>query len=366
MQFTIIREELLRPLQMVMGAVEKRHAMPILANALLRVTEQQLTVIATDLEVELHGTVQLNSVVIPGEITVPARKLLDICRALPETKLITLVLQGDTILISCEKSRFKLTTLPAVDFPNVEEGISKQEFLISPMLLRNLIENVSFSMAYQDVRYYLNGIFIIKSSSSLKVVATDGHRLSLCSHSADLGDGDEKVIIPRKAVVEMIRLLNSEEPLVNINIGENHLRVVGKNYTFVTKLIDGVFPDYQRVIPKNAHKQIVLDKELFKNMLSRTAILSNEKYHGVKLFLEPDKLAVEAHNSEYEEAYEEVEVLYNSDPLEIGFNVSYLLEAINALPKGNIRMLLVDGNSSIQIEAENSNGSLYVIMPMRI
>lgn len=366
MQFTIAREDLLKPLQQIMGAVEKRHTKPILSNVLLKVSNTRLTAIATDLEIELHGTVLLSSVIIAGEVTVPARKLFDICRALPELKEISIVSQGDHVLISCEKSRFKLATLPVDEFPNMEEGMAKQEFSLNQAELRKLIEGVSFSMAQQDVRYYLNGIYLIKSPTFLKAVSADGHRLSLSHCSMELGGAETKVIIPRKGVIELLRLLATNEASISVSISSNHLRVSSNEYTFITKLIDGVFPDYQKVIPKNANKEIIIDKDLFKQTLSRTAILSNEKYHGVKLYLESGKLVVEAHNSEHEEAYEEISVNYQSDSLEIGFNVSYLLDAINALPKGNMRILFVDNNSSIQMESVESNGCLYVIMPMRI
>lgn len=366
MQFTIAREEFLKPLQLIMGAVEKRHTKPILSNVLLKVSETQLTAIATDLEIELHGTVLLNSVIVPGEVTVPARKLYDICRALPESKLISVITQSDHLLISCEKSRFKLATLPVDEFPNLEEGVMKQEFILNQADLRKLIEGVSFSMAQQDVRYYLNGILLIKSPVFLKAVSADGHRLSLSHYPIELGGTEVQIIIPRKAIIELLRLLATYESLITVSISSNHLKISSGEYTFVTKLIDGVFPDYQKVIPKNANKEIILDKDLLKQTLARIAILSNEKYHGVKLYLESGKLVVEAHNAEHEEAYEEISVDYQSDSLEIGFNVSYLLEVINILPKGDMRILFVDNNSSIQMESVENNGCLYVVMPMRI
>lgn len=366
MQFTITRENLLNALQMIMGAVEKRQTMPILGNALLTLSDNKLVVIATDLEIELQGIVDVESVIEEGKITVPARKILDICRALPENKQISLVLEGDNLLVSCERSRFKLVTLPADDFPNVEEGISTDEFTIAQSVLHDLIERVYFSMAQQDVRYYLNGMLFIKSAGLLRVVTTDGHRLSLCSYPGSFGESEVSNIIPRKAITELMRLLTNNEEEVIVNLGDNHLRITAKNHIFISKLIDGVFPDYQKVIPKNISKQISIDKELFKQVLSRIAILSNEKYRGVKLCFEAGKLAVEAHNSEHEEAYEELSIDYDAEALEIGFNVSYLLDAINALPKGNIRLSMSDGNSSIQIESEEDSRAIYVVMPMRI
>jgi len=366
MQFTITRENLLKALQMVMGAVEKRQIMPILGNALLKVNNDKLVVIATDLEVELQGIVSVESVIEEGSITVSARKLLDICRALPEVKVISLVLDGDNLLISCERSRFKLVTLPAVDFPNVEEGVSKDEFHISQSIFRGLIERVYFSMAQQDIRYYLNGMFFIKDPDFLRVITTDGHRLSLCSYSGNFGESGISNIIPRKAVSELMRLLTNDEDKITINFGENHFRVMGQNYTFISKLIDGVFPDYQKLIPKNISMNIVIDKEVFKQVLSRIAILSNEKYRGVKLYIETGKLAVESHNSDHEEAYEELPINYEGEALEIGFNVSYLLEAVAALPNGNIRLSMSGSGNSIQIESEEDSSALYVIMPMRI
>lgn len=369
MQFTIAREDLLRPLQLIIGAVEKRHAKPILSNALLKVSATHLTMVATDLEVELHGTAKMDSIISQGEVTVPARKFLDICRMLPEAKLITLTSQQDHVLVSCEQSRFRLATLPAADFPNVEEGIAKQEFSISQAKFRKLIENVAFSVAQQDVRYYLNGILLIKNPTSLKTVSADGHRLSVSHCSVDLGnldEGETKIIIPRKAVMEILRLLGTDESMILVTIGENHLRISGGDYTFVTKLIDGVFPDYQRAIPRNANKEIIIDRDLFKQTLNRISILSNEKFHGVKFYLEPGKLVIETHNSDYEEAHEEIFLDYNLEPLEIAFNVSYLLDALNALPKGNVRLLFLNTTSSVQIEAVESNDCLYIVMPMQI
>lgn len=366
MQFTIDREDLLQPLQLIIGAVEKKQAMSILGNALVKVRDSQLTLIATDLQVELHGHVQLQGEVVDGIVTVPARKLLDITRAFQEKSKIEIVLQGDILHVKSGTGVFKFKTLSADDFPNSEEGVSHCEFSIDSHLFRSLIEKVSFSIAQQDVRYYLNGLLLEKKGDELRTVTTDGHRLSTAFLTQKLAEGDAKVIIPRRGALELMRILNQVEGIISVTIGDNHIRVAGEGLTFTSRLIEGVFPDYRRVIPNNLTKQILIGHDDFKQMLSRAAILSNEKFHGLYLHLQPGKLIVETSNSEQEEAKEEIEVDYSGAEMEGAYNVVYLLDAINALPSGTIKLSFAEGNSSALIEHAENASSLYVIMPMRL
>lgn len=349
-----------------MGAVEKRQSMPILSNVLLKIQDDILHLIATDLEIELQARTALESVAVSGAITVPARKLFDIVKALPET-MIHFTLDNEQLILACERSRFKLSVLKAEDFPNVQGNLAESDFQISQSIFKTLLENVYFSMAQQDVRYYLNGIYLMKSSDQLKVVATDGHRLAFSKHLLSLDAQDMACILPRKAVLEFLRILQHSDELVSVGFDDNHFRIRGEDYLLITKLIDGAFPDYQQVIPKNTSKQIIIEKDLIKHSLSRIAVLSNEKYHGVKFHFENNQLNIEAHNSEHEEAFEQISIDYAFEPFEIGFNVSYLMEAINALPNGDIIFSMQDANTPLQIESNSEdNHALYVIMPMRI
>jgi len=366
MKFTIDRESLLKPLQQVIGVVERRQTLPVLGNVLIVADEKGLQVTATDLEVEVQAKVSVK-IDESGEITLPARKLVDICKALPENASIQFTFKDQKAQIRSGKSRFTLATLPAADFPVVEEIKSDCQFAISQDKLKECIERTQFSMAQQDVRYYLNGLMLEIAKGLLRTVATDGHRLALCDMEVDTGiSHSRQVIVPRKGIQELQRLLESSGEQVQVEVGTNHLRVRSADLCFTTKLVDGRFPDYDRVVPKGGDKLIVADRELFRQALSRTSILSNEKYRGIRLNLEKNNVKIQAHNQEQEEADEEFEVDYQGSSLEIGFNVTYLLDVLSSVRSDNVEITLSDSNSSCLIQQPGTEQYRYVVMPMRL
>ena len=366
MQFKINREALLRPLQLVSGALGNRPTLPILGNVLLDAKDGLLSLTGTDLEVELIGQVNLEGDYSEGRTTVPAKKFLDICRGLPDGALIQVSYANDRIVIKSGRSRFSLSTLPATEFPNIEDWDNDIEFDLLQGSLRRLIDNTQFSMASQDVRYYLNGMLFETEGKVLRTVATDGHRLAVasCEHSANLPQ--QQVIVPRKGVLELVRLLDSEEDNVKIQLGSNNIRAITSGFVFTCKLVDGRFPDYRRVLPKNADKQLISGREELKQAFSRAAILSNEKFRGVRLNINQGLLKITANNPEQEEAEELLDVDFGYDELEISFNVSYVLDVLNTLKCEKIKISLLDANSSALIEDAQSEQALYVVMPMRL
>lgn len=367
MHFTIQREALLKPLQLVAGVVERRQTLPVLSNVLLVVDGQQLSLTGTDLEVELVGRVTLEEAADPGEITVPARKLMDICKSLPSDTLIDIRVDDQKLVVKAGRSRFTLSTLPANDFPTVEEGPGSQTFTLSQAKLRRLIDRTSFAMAQQDVRYYLNGMLLEVQTGVLRAVATDGHRLAMCSMEAGIQqDGKHQVIVPRKGILELARLLTEQDGEVSIVLGQNHIRANTGEFTFTSKLVDGKFPDYERVLPRGGDKLVVGDRQVLREAFSRTAILSNEKYRGIRLQLASGLLKIQANNPEQEEAEEEVAVDYNGSSLEIGFNVSYLLDVLGVMGTEQVRLILADSNSSALLQEADNDESSYVVMPMRL
>ena len=366
MKINLTRETLLNPLQYVIGAVERRQTKPILANVLLKGNSEGISLTATDLEIEIVAYLKE----IPeetGEVTLPARKLLDICRNLPDGAKIDLSTIENKIVIKSAKSRFTLVTLPASDFP-ILEGIEDQSsYCIRETDLKLLLEKTAFAMAQQDVRYYLNGLLLEISGNNLRSVATDGHRMGMFDvQSKSREEIQKQVIIPRKGVLELQRLLEDKEEETNISITSNHLQVRLPELRFTSKLIDGRFPDYMRVIPQDTDKILHVDKERLRQSLTRASILSNEKFRGVRLILEDNVLRIQAHNPEQEEAEEEVEVSYNGDHLEIGFNVNYLLDLINAINNPIVEFHLKDPNSGALAKSPESEQGKYVVMPMRL
>lgn len=367
MHFTIQREALLKPLQLVAGVVERRQTLPVLSNVLLVVQGQQLSLTGTDLEVELVGRVELDEPAETGEITVPARKLMDICKSLPGDALIDIRLDEQKLLIKAGRSRFSLSTLPANDFPSVEESQGSLTFVVAQSKLRRLIERTSFAMAQQDVRYYLNGMLLEVSAGQLRAVATDGHRLAMCALEAGIAATDKhQVIVPRKGILELQRLLTEPDEAVSIVLGLHHIRATTGDFTFTSKLVDGKFPDYQRVLPRNGDKMVVGDRQALREAFSRTAILSNEKYRGIRLQLASGLLKIQANNPEQEEAEEELQVDYFGDALEVGFNVSYLLDVLGVMTTDQVRITLADANSSALLQEAGNDDSTYVVMPMRL
>ncbi len=370
MKFSIARDALIKPLNLVAGVVERRQTLPILSNVMLALEDKTLSLTGTDLEVELIGRVELEAAGVDGEVTVPARKLVDICKSLPEGSTIEFSLEGGKATVKAGRSRFTLSTLPAADFPAVESGAGSVALSLDQSLVKQLIDGTAFAMAQQDVRYYLNGLYLEILGGRLRVVATDGHRLALATGPALVEAADTGVIIPRKGVLELSRLLDGSVPL-ELAIGTNHIRATNEQFTFTSKLVDGKFPDYERVIPKNADKSVIGERGELKQAFTRTAILSNEKYRGVRLKLLENSLDITANNPEQEQAEEAVGVQYTGTELEIGFNVSYLLDVLSVLEQPQVRLSLSDEASSALLEnaepsSEGEPERLYVVMPMRL
>ena len=365
MKLSAQREALLKPLQAVIGVVERRQTMPILANVLLVAKDGAVSITATDLEVELVATAAVE-VEADGEVTVPGRKLLDICRALPESAEISIHLNGEKLGVKSGRSMFTLTTLPAAEFPAVEDINAGKRVDIDQVTLSRLLDKTHFSMAQQDVRYYLNGLLLETGKQQLRAVATDGHRLALCQIAVDGDETEEQqVIVPRKGVLELQRLLSGEGQ-VTLELGSNHVRVQLDGIRFTSKLIDGRFPEYERVIPQDTGNQLVADRALFKGALQRTAILSNEKYRGIRLIIRAGGVVLQAHNPEQEEAEEEIEVEYGGDDIEIGFNVNYLVDALSAIESDEVTLSVVDSNASCLLREPGNDDCKYVVMPMRL
>jgi len=367
MKLQISREGLLKPLQQVIGAVERRQTLPALGNVLIRADESNVELAATDLEIELRARVD-GVAEVAGETTVAARKLLEIVRTLPSGTSIRLEQEGERMALRAERSRFTLATLPAAEFPLIDDVQPQIALELGQGELKGAIERIGFAMAQQDVRYYLNGLLMELAGDRLRTVATDGHRLSLCETMAQLPSGEgQQVIVPRKGVNELARLLDeqAQEPAA-IRIGANHIQVVVPGLRFTSKLIDGRFPDYTRVVPDGGTKELRADREALRGALARTSILSNEKYKGVRLGMSAEGLRVQTHNPEQEEAEEEVEVDYQGEPLEIGFNVVYLLDILTSLEGDEVRAQFNDANSSVLITDPTDEACQHVVMPMRL
>lgn len=369
MKFTVSREALLQPLSLVAGAVERRQTMPVLSNILCKVEDGVLLITGTDLEVELSASIDINDAA-DGAITVPARKLLDICKSLPEQSTLRFSLSSGKVVINAGKSRFSLATLPAEEFPAVQRDESSLTVELSQKDILSLIQRTSFSMAQQDVRYYLNGMLWEIDDSLLRTVATDGHRLAV-THAEIKGGGGSKrqLILPRKGVLELARLIGGGDAseMISVEFGSNHVRVETGQMLFISKLVDGKFPDYERVLPKGGDKIVKADRAELKAALQRAAILSNEKYRGVRFIVSSGLISIQANNPEQEEANEEVVVDYDGPELEMGFNVNYLIDVLGVLETEGTCITLSDTSSSALVQdGDMSQDSLYVVMPMRL
>ena len=366
MKLTLTRETLFKPLQVVSGVVERRQTLPILSNVFMSVRNNLLKLIATDLEVELvTETILMNSE--DGEVTVAARKLMDICRALPEGTMLDISENKGKVQLKAGKSRFSLSTLPADDFPKVQKLNETVTVTIVASVLKNIIDKTYFAMAQQDVRYYLNGVLFEIEGDRLRAVATDGHRLSVCDGVVKTNSQTlVQAIIPRKGILELQRLISDPNAPITITLSVNHIRAEFEGLTYTSKLIDGKFPDYERVIPQNTTKKIVADRTVLKDALHRASILSNEKYRGVRLKVTQGNLIASTSNPELEEAEEHIEVDYNGDDFEIGFNVTYIIDALSAISCDEIELLFTDGNSSCLIQPRDTKDCRHVIMPMRL
>jgi DNA polymerase-3 subunit beta len=366
MKFSVNRELLLKPLQQVSGVVERRQTLPILSNLLLQVTGKHLSMTGTDLEVELIGKLEVEALA-DGEITVPARKLVDICREIPDRADIEFSLHESRLEIRSGRFRSTLSTLPALEFPSVDQSSPEMTAELDSRCFKKLLDQTAFAMAQQDVRYFLNGMLIELGNNHVRAVATDGHRLAMSDLKQEGVDGSEnQVIVPRKGVIEIQRLLQEVEDKVVVSIGSSHFCVTSSMFALTTKLVDGKFPDYDRVIPKDGDKVVLADKQELRQALSRTAILSNEKFRGIRILITSGQLQLSANNPEQEEAEETVSVDYEGESLEVGFNVSYLQDVLGVIANDKVRITLLDGNSSAVIEDPKREDAVYVVMPMKL
>jgi DNA polymerase III subunit beta len=368
MKFSISRDALLKPLSQVAGVVERRQTLAVLSNVLVTLDGDRLSLTGTDTEVELAAFITLPEPGENGEVTIPARKLADICKSLPDAGRVDFTLDEQRIQVRCGRSRFTLSTLPASDFPNIDAAAGAVEFSLNQGQLKHLIDRTAFSMAQQDVRYYLNGMLFEVSPQRLRAVATDGHRLAMATIDGELSGvrSELQVILPRKGVLELLRLLQHPEEPVRIVLGGNHFHAMTADFRFTSKLVDGKFPDYERVMPRGANKTMLASRTELKDALARASILSNEKFRGVRMILEQDSVQVLANNPEQEEAEETIGVSYSGERIEIGFNVSYLLDVLATLDSEEVRFQLADGSSSVLIEEPGKDDAVYVVMPMRL
>jgi len=362
----INREALLEPLYAVSGIIERRHTLPILSNVLLERKGAEITIVATDIEIQISALAVCEN---PGEaksITVGARKLLDILRALPEETEVTLTLQEKKLQVKAAKSRFNLQTLPADDFPKLSlaDGASTK-MALPQKVLRQLFLSVQYAMAQQDIRYYLNGLLFVSANDKITAVATDGHRLALAS-AAHKTEGTQEVILPRKTILELSKLMSDSDDPVEVELSPTQARFSFGGIVLISKLVDGKFPDYTRVIPTSHDKKLLLNRIVLLQALQRAAILTNEKFKGVRWVLADGSLKIICSNNEQEEAQEELDVAYKGEALDIGFNVNYLQDVLNHLDCSEVECALGDANSSALITVPGNDDFKYVVMPMRI
>jgi DNA polymerase-3 subunit beta len=361
------QEKILGALQAVSGIVERRHTLPILANVLLRKTGKQVELTTSDLEIQVRTTQELGGDEASFNTTVGARKLIDILRSLPADQVVTLSAAQNKLTLQAGKSRFTLQTLPAEDFPLVNESVDfGPVFSVPQKVLRNLVNQVHFAMAVHDIRYYLNGILFIAEGRQLTLVATDGHRLALAQATLDNEVPKQEVILPRKTVLELQRLLRDEDTPIEMRFAANQAMFSFSGMEFVTKLVEGKFPDYNRVIPKNHKNSVIMGRAPLLSSLQRAAILTSEKFKGVRINIEPGSLRIASSNAEQEEAKEELEIDYNGDAIEIGFNVTYLVDALANMGSEMIKLELQDTAASALFTVPDQPGFKYVVMPMRI
>jgi DNA polymerase-3 subunit beta len=361
------QEKVLSVLQSVAGIVERRHTLPILANVLIRKTAGSVQLTTSDLEIQIRTTAQLDGDNGNFTTTVGARKLIDILRTMPSDQMVSLESSQNKLVLKGGKSRFTLQTLPAEDFPLVQEAASfGPVFSVPQKTLKDLLNQVSFAMAVHDIRYYLNGILFVAEGKQLSLVATDGHRLAFANATLDVEVPRQEVILPRKTVLEMQRLLSDAEGAIEMQFASNQAKFSFGGMEFVTKLVEGKFPDYNRVIPKNHKNHVTLGRAPLLASLQRTAILTSEKFKGVRLNIEPGTLRVASNNAEQEEAVDELDIDYGGDAIEIGFNVTYLIDALSNMEQDMVKLELADSNSSALLTIPENSTFKYVVMPMRI
>ncbi len=361
------RDTLLAPLQSVSGIVERRHTLPILSNVLLEKHGDRLTLLATDIEIQITTSTVVAASEGDGAVTVGARKLQEILRSLPETTEVSLVLEDKRLQVRAGKSKFSLQTLPADDFPRmtINEGETK-EFQLTQKAFRQLLGKTQYSMAAQDVRYYLNGLMLLVDGKELRAVATDGHRLAYASVEIEADLPRQELILPRKTVLELNRLLSDNEEPLNITLAANQIRFAFGSVVLVSKLIDGKFPDYERVVPATLRNHMTVGRQALMQAMTRAAILTNEKFRGVRVVLGENSLKLIAANAEQEEAQDEIEVKYDGEAIDVGFNVGYLLDVLNNVHAEEVQWSFNDANSSALISLPGNDRFKYVVMPMRI
>ncbi len=367
MKLTISQQSLYGPLQLISGAVERRQTLPVLSNVLLQVKDNALFITGTDLEVEMVAKIALVGEVFEGEVTVPAKKLVEVVKSLDAEDMITMQLQDSKVKVSSGSSKFTLSTLPANEFPNLEDSIGLAEIHANVAELKNVIAATQFAMAQQDVRYYLNGMLFDINQQQLVAVATDGHRLALSkiAITSELSDR-QQAIIPRKGVIELNRFLSSVDEAVKLQISNNHIKASSDHFSFTSKLVDGKYPDYEKVLPKGSDKMLSCSRIEMKEALQKAAILCNEKFRGVRFNLSQGNVQINSNNPEQEEAEIHLAVDYSGPELEMGFNVNYMLDVLNTITAEQIKLSFSDANSSLLVEAMDDTSSVYVIMPMRL
>ena len=361
------QDKVLSVLQSVAGIVERRHTLPILANVLIRKTGTSLQFTTSDLEIQIRTTAELDGDAGSFTTTVGARKLIDILRTMPVDQTVSLESSAAKVILKGGKSKFTLQTMPAEDFPLVQESANfGPVFSVPQKTLKDLLSQVSFAMAVHDIRYYLNGILFVAEGKQLSLVATDGHRLAFASATLDVEVPRQEVILPRKTVIEMQRLLSDADGAIEMQFASNQAKFSFEGMEFVTKLVEGKFPDYNRVIPKNHKNIITLGRVALLASLQRTAILTSDKFKGVRLNIDPGTLKVASNNAEQEEAVDELDIDYAGDSIEIGFNVTYLIDALANMTQEMVRVELSDSNSSALLTIPDNATFKYVVMPMRI
>ena len=366
MKFIINREQLLPPLQQIVGVIEKRQTMPILSNVLMQLDDQFVTLTGTDLEIQMVAKLPVNPESV-GDITVPARKFLDICRLLPPEADIKFELRDDKLLLSSGRGRYQLSTLPADDYPEFVETEYQHQFTISTEKFKKALSKTAFCMASQDVRYYLNGLLVNISNSKIKMVGSDGHRLSFFEDELETPTGyEERIILPRKGVLELGRLLNDPDTELNIYFSENNIKLTYQNLLFFAKLVDSKYPDFSRVFNQAFHNPVLIQTHLLKDALTRVSVLANEKFKGVTLDISENQMKISAHNPEHDEAEEELIMQYAGDAISVSFNSQYLLEAVSNLDSEMLSLTIAANNSCCFIEEVDSPLYKFIIMSMQL
>lgn len=361
------KENILKPLQLVIGIVERKHTLPILSNVLIEKGADSIRFTATDMEIQIttivDKTFKDNEI---SAVTVGGKKIQDILRVLPDQNQVSIEIKENKAIVKSNKSKFTLQTLPAQDFPKLSDQLeNSNKVVLSQNKLKKLLESVQYAMAHQDVRYYLNGVLIVVDNSKLRVVATDGHRLAYNECAMEGNNQKHETILPRKAVTELCKLLNNSEDTVQLEFTPQQVKITFSDVVVVSKVIEGKFPDYERVIPKYTN-HLNMNRVLIQQALQRAAILSNEKFRGVRFVLTEKNLSIISSNSEQEEAQEEIETEYHGEAIDIGFNINYLLDGINNIDNDTATLSFGDPNSSILITNPENKEFRYVVMPMRI